>query len=404
MANKRCLVVRNCRVIHAPEKSTDLLIEDGKIARIGKVKSWPKEYEIIDARNKIIAPGFIDVHIQGGGGASILDGTKEALQTISRTCAKFGTTGFLATSVFYPGKENRHLKITAENVGCDLGGANLLGIHLEGPFISAEKKGGILLNSITKPSLKVLKKISDICQRRLRMMTIAPELPGNSEIIGRLVNSGVSASFGHANASYEETLKGIDAGITHVTHFFNAMLPIHHRFPGPIPAILERSLVTCQVITDGVHIHPGIINLFFKLLGPDRFATITDGLTSLGLSDGRYSYDGVEYVSKNGTGRRDNGTLVGTTLGLNQALYRLMKFTGCDLQSAVKTVTETPARTLGLEKKKGRVESGKDADLVILNADCSVYSTIVGGKVVKGGGSRAGCDPRPRNAGKPPRI
>ena len=382
MPNRNGLLIKNCRVIHAPGKSTDLLVENGKIVRIGKVKSWPKEYKIIDAGEKIVAPGFIDVHIQGGGGASVLKGTKEALQTISRTCAKFGTTGFLATSIFYPGKENRHLKITAENVGCDLGGANLLGIHLEGPFISVEKKGGILLNSITKPSLNVLKKISDICQGRLRMMTLAPELPGNPEIIGRLVNSEVVASFGHSNASYEETLKGIDAGITHVTHLFNGMLPIHHRSPGPIPAILEKSIVTCQVITDGVHIHPGIINLFFKLLGTHRFVTITDGLTSLGLPDGRYSYDGVEYVSKDGTGRRDDGTLVGTTLELNQAIVRLMKFTGCDLQSAVKTVTETPARTLGLEKKKGRVEVGKDADLVILNDDCSVYSTIVGGKIV----------------------
>jgi N-acetylglucosamine-6-phosphate deacetylase len=378
------LLITNCRLYNSlkGEKAQALLIKDGTIARIGEISKDSAIDNILDAGGRIVAPGFIDVHVQGAGGADALDGTRESMQTISQTCARFGTTGFLATTVFRPDSDNRHLPIIAECVGTDLGGANLIGTHLEGPFISLEKKGMISPECICAPSQKIMDVIHKLVRGSLKIMTIAPELPGSLDLIRDLVDSGIISSFGHSNASYEETLKGIEAGISHVTHLFNAMPSFHHRAPGPLLAIFETEGVSVQIITDGVHIHPGALKFAFELIGEDRCITITDGMQAMGLPDGKYVYNGIEYESKNGTARYHNGTLIGTALGLNRLVQRLMEFTGCSLDTAIKTVTENTAKLLGIEDRKGSITVGKDADLVILDSDYSVRATIVGGRVV----------------------
>ena len=381
--NKK-LLMTNCRLFDAADsgQTTSVLIEDGIISRVGQIDSAATCDNILDAKGRTIAPGFIDVHIQGAGGADILDATPEALKTISQTCARFGTTSFLATTVFTPEEENKHLAIAAQYAGRDLGGANLLGIHLEGPFISPQKKGMILPECIRAPSLQLLQKIQDVTNGRLKMMTIAPELPGNIRIIQRLVDSDVVASFGHSNATYEQTLAGFDAGISHVTHLFNAMPPLHHRSPGPLLAIFETKSITAQLICDGVHTHPSVLRFAFELLGPQRIIPITDGMQAIGLPDGSYFYNGIEYQAKDGTARYKDGTLIGTALGLSQLLRKLVTFTACLLDTAIKTVTENPARLLGIQERKGAIAPGKDADLVLLEHDYSVHTTIVGGKIV----------------------
>ena len=296
------LLITNCRLFDAAkdDSTTSVLVEDGTIRRVGQIaKSDVGGCDILDANGRIIAPGFIDVHIQGAGGADILDGTPEALKTIAQTCARIGTTSFLATTVFKPGRENEHLAVAAEHVGSDLGGANLLGIHLEGPFISPAKKGMIAAECIAAASLSLLDKIREITGGRLKMMTIAPELPGSIGIIRLLADAGVIASFGHSNATYEETMKGFDAGISHVTHLFNTMPSIHHRMPGPVAAIFEARHVTAQVITDGVHIHPAVVRLAFKMLGPERIVPITDAMQAMGLGDGKYVYNGIDRLDNN---------------------------------------------------------------------------------------------------------
>ena len=378
------LLITNCRLFDAPDdkQTTSVLIENGTITQLGQIDSSVGCDNTLDAQGRIIAPGFIDVHIQGAGGADILDATPEALKVISRTCARFGTTSFLATTVFKPDRKNQHLTIAAQYVNRDLGGANLLGIHLEGPFISLEKKGMVLPQCICPPSLKVLDKIMDIANGRLKMMTIAPESPDNLQIIQRLVNSKVIASFGHSNATYEQTLDGFNAGISHVTHLFNAMPSVHHRSPGPLIAIFQTKHITAQLICDGVHIHPAVLKFAFETLGPNRIIPITDGMQALGLGDGKYLYNGIEYESTNGTARYKDGTLIGAALGLNQLLKRFITFTDCPFDVAIKTVTQNPAGLLGLEDKKGSIAPGKDADLVLLDPDCSVQTTIVAGKIV----------------------
>jgi len=206
-------------------------------------------------------------------------------------------------------------------------------------------------------------------------------LPDNLQIIQRLVDSRVIASFGHSSATYEQTLAGFNAGISHVTHLFNAMPSVHHRSPGPLIAIFQAKHVTAQLICDGVHIHPAVLKFAFEILGPNRIIPITDGMQALGLGDGKYLYNGIEYESKNGAARYKDGTLIGASLGLNQLLKRFITFTDCPFEVAVRAVTENPARLLGLEDKKGSIAPGKDADLILLDPDCSVHTTIVAGKI-----------------------
>ena len=377
------LLISNCRLFDTVDdkQMVSILIEDGVIAEIGQIVA-AADHDLLDAQGRIAAPGFIDVHIQGAGGADVLDGTVEALKAISQTCARFGTTSFLATTVYKMDGTNEHLSLTAECAGRDLGGANLVGIHLEGPFISANKRGMIQPGCICPPSGEVLNEILELTGDKLKMMTIAPEVSGSIEIIRRLVDSNIVASFAHSEANYEQTLAGIKAGISHVTHLFNAMSPLHHRSPGPLVAIFESEEITAQLIADGVHIHPSVLKLTFEILGPNRIVLITDGMQAMGLPDGKYIYNGVEYESKNGAARYKDGTLIGTALGLSELLKRLIGFTNCGLDVAVRTVTENPAKVWGIDDRKGSIAVGKDADLVLLDDDLSVQATIVGGKIV----------------------
>jgi len=378
------LVITDCRLFDAVDnkQTTSVLIEDGIITQIGQIEAGSASINTLDAQGRIIAPGFIDIHIQGAGGADILDATPEALEAISRTCARFGVTGFLATTVFKPEQDNRHLALAAEYVGRDLGGANLLGIHLEGPFISLKKKGMIQPGCICPPSVQVLDEIQRVTAGHLSMMTIAPELLESPGIIRSLVESGTIASFGHSSATYEQTLDGFDAGISHVTHLFNAMPSIHHRSPGPLVAIFQSEHITAQVIADGVHIHPAVLKFTFQKLGPDRTFLITDGMQAIGLGDGMFVYNGIEYESKAGAARYKDGTLIGTAIGLSQMLERFVEFTDCPLDVAIRMVTQNPAGLLGLQDKKGSIAVGKDADLILIENDLSVHTTLVAGKIV----------------------
>ncbi len=358
----------------------DILIEDGVITKVGCID---EEGDItLDASGRLVFPGFIDLHIQGAGGADVLDAKPEALRIISKTCVKFGVTSFLATTVYRPRKSNKHLSSAVKAHKQGLEGAKFLGFHLEGPFISPEKKGMIRSISICKPSLDIFENIIEDTQGFLRMMTIAPELEGSIEIIERLVKHSIIASFGHSSASYEETLRGFEAGISHVTHLFNAMNPIHHRSPGPLLAIFESENVTAQIISDGVHIVPPVIKFAVSVMGINRLVLITDGVRALGLPEGKYVYDGQEFISHKGTARYLDGTLIGTTLGINNLAERFLKFTGLSLCSISRVASLNPAMILGLSGKKGRIEPGMDADITILNRDFTVWKTIVEGRIV----------------------
>ncbi|MFB0515539.1 MAG: N-acetylglucosamine-6-phosphate deacetylase [Candidatus Neomarinimicrobiota bacterium] len=378
------LIIRNCRLYNqlSREQPTDILIIAGKIARLGSVDTDMDQSPIIDADGRTTIPGLIDVHIHGAGGGDTSHGTPQALNTISTTLARLGITSFLATAMTRPEIGNEHLKITGQLVGQDLGGANLLGLHLEGPFISRVKRGGIPLNAIKKPSRKALDELIQITGDNLKMMTIAPEVDGALTVIQAMVDHGIIASFGHSDANYIETQRGLEAGISHVTHIFNTMRPLHHRDPGPVPAIFEHPDVTVQVISDGLHLHEKMVRYIYQQFGGERCVCITDGMQAMGLPAGRYYYYGQEFESQGGAARYLDGTLIGTTYSLHQLMLKFWDFTGCNLETAVDTAARNPATVLGLVDRKGSIELGKDADLVVLDHDHSVWATIIGGRLV----------------------
>jgi N-acetylglucosamine-6-phosphate deacetylase len=377
------LCIKNCRILNPGAESaaaTDILIEKGKIKTIGAISDF--KGETIDANGMQAVPGFIDVHIQGAGGADILDANVQALNTLSQTQTRFGVTSFLATTIYRPGAENTHLGVVKDRMLEKPAGARCIGVHLEGPFISLKKRGMIQTDSICQTGLTVFDKIQENISPHLKMMTIAPELEGNIKIIEALCDNNIVASFGHSYANYHETVDGIEAGISHVTHLYNAMQSIHHREPGPLPAIFENPAVTAQVISDGVHIHPRMVALTHRILGCDRIVLITDGIQAMGLPDGRYVYNGIPYESKEGAARYHDGTLIGTALGLSDILKRFMAFTDTSLSEAIKTVTSNPANVLGIADHKGYLKEGYDADIALMRPDGSIAATIVGGQVV----------------------
>ncbi|UCB45578.1 MAG: N-acetylglucosamine-6-phosphate deacetylase [Spirochaetota bacterium] len=380
------LELHNCHIITPFEEmeSGNITIANGKIIdiRSAENKRSSDGRNIIDADGRITAPGFIDVHIQGAGGYDVLDGTVEGLETISKTCASFGVTSFLATTVFKKGQKNQHLKVAADTTGRVLGGAGLIGIHIEGPFIAEDKKGMIRQDSLSEPDESVLEEIYEITEGCLRMMTIAPEMKGCLNIIEKLCENNIVASFGHSLANYEQTVQGIDAGLTHVTHLFNAMKPIHQRDPGPLPAIFENKKISAQVIFDGVHIHPSVLRLTKSVIGSERIVLITDGMQAMGLPEGFYEYDNERYESRDGVAHYMDGTLIGTTLGMNSLFERFVSITASLLSEASRCSSLNPAMTLGIENSKGSIEKGKDADIVILNHDYTVWKTIKGGEIV----------------------
>ncbi len=375
------ILISNVKNVH-----TGLFITEPLYLANGKISSLPPhipENTIhIDGKGLWIAPGLIDVHIQGAGGCDVLDGSEQSIRTISKTLARFGVTSFLATSVFFCKGKNLHLSIAADLSNTDLPGASLSGIHLEGPFINPERCGGLSSTAICKPSDNCLKQVFDATRKCLRMMTIAPELNNTRYIINELVSRGIIASFGHSAATYEAAYDGIQSGISHATHLFNAMNGMHHRLPGPIPALAEQESLTVQLIADGVHISPPMLRTARRIFGPDRIVCITDGIQALGLDDGIYTYCGRSYISRNGAARYDDGTLIGTSLPLNQIVRRYREYTDCSLSEAISTASLNPAKTLGIADRKGTLSVGADADVILVDEELNVWLTIVKGRIV----------------------
>lgn len=382
---RRIIVLRNALIIN-PHSETygDIEIEDGIIRRIGHLSDINHDATVVDVGGRATMPGFIDVHVQGAGGSDVLDADPAALNTISRACAKFGVTGLLATTIYRPEKENRHISNVVE-FSRNMAGARILGIHLEGPFISIEQRRMIHESAVTTPSIELVRHIIQECGGMLRMMTIAPELPGADKIINYLSASSIVPSFGHSSATYEKSIEAFEMGVGHVTHLFNAMEPMHHRSPGPIPAVFESKTVTVQIISDGIHVHPAMVRLAADNLGEDRCVLITDAVRSLGLPDGEYEYDGRKFIASGGVARYIDGTLIGTTLGMNELGRRFLTFTGWGLKALAKATSWNPARLLGMHKLKGSIEVGKHGDLVVLNPDFEVWLTIVMGDIVYSG-------------------
>lgn len=336
----------------------DIYIKDGKISE----KS--DDGIIIDANGKRVIAGLIDCHLHGFYGLDVSD---LKLNEMSIALAKAGTTCWLPTTMT-DSIENLQ-KITSAPIDTD--GAVIAGFHLEGPYISKKRKGAQNEDFIKKPDIKEFKSFKNVLK-----VTVAPEVDGMEEFIRK---SDCLVSIGHTDCDYDTALKAIEAGANCLTHTFNAMPPMLHRASGPIGAALEKEIYA-EVICDGNHVSKAAILALYKMFGSDRLILISDTIRPAGCPDGEYNSGGLKVIMKNGVATLEDGTLAGGSQPLLFGVKKAVEF-GIDFYEAVKMATETPAKSLGLNK--GKIEIGYDADLVILNDDFTVYKTIIGGKIFK---------------------
>ncbi|WP_431771748.1 N-acetylglucosamine-6-phosphate deacetylase [Streptomyces cucumeris] len=317
-----------------------------------------------------IVPGFIDIHVHGGGGASFSAGTAEEALTVVRTHRAHGTTTQLASTVTGDLDDlARQASVLSELVEQ----GELAGIHFEGPFISPHRCGAHQPSLLRAPDPADVRKLVDAARGTARMMTLAPELPGGLESVRLLADSGIIAAVGHTDSGYEATREAVDAGATVATHLFNAMPSLLHREPGPVAALLEDERVTVELINDGTHLHPAVLQLAFHRAGAGRVAFITDAMGAAGMSDGRYPLGPMEVEVRDGVARISDGptagSIAGSTLTLDRAFRRAVTVDGLSVGEAVRALSTTPAKVLGLDGRVGTLEPGKDADLVVLGPD-----------------------------------
>ena len=339
--------------------------------------------EVIEGKDKYIAPGYIDIHVHGGGGSDVMDGDYEAINQIAITHSHFGTTSFLPTTMtMSKDKIIRSLRSICEAVKKGTVGAEILGIHMEGPYINPEKKGAQKEEDIKKISIEEFLEFNQASGNLIRLVTIAPEMPGAIDLIKYLYKQGIIASVGHSNATYVQTQAGIKAGLSHVTHTFNAMRELHHREPGVVGAALTSPELTVEVIADGIHIHPIVLKILTKIKEGEKIVLITDAMRAAGLKEGTYDLGGQEVTVNKGQARLKDGTLAGSVLTMGKAVKNMVTKVGIPLPKAIQMASYNPAKSIGIDDKKGSLEPGKDADIVILNKNLEAELTMVAGKIV----------------------
>ncbi|MEU7471321.1 N-acetylglucosamine-6-phosphate deacetylase [Streptomyces sp. NPDC044984] len=323
--------------------------------------------ETVDLSGHWVVPGFVDLHNHGGGGASFTGGTAEDVLKGVHTHRLHGTTTVVASAV----TGDLHFLARQAGMLAELAQqGDIAGIHFEGPFISPCRKGAHDEGLLRDPDPAEVRKLIDAAHGQARMMTLATELPGGLDSVRLLADHGVIAAVGHTDATYEQTLRAIDAGATVATHLFNAMPPLGHRAPGPITALLEDERVTVELINDGTHLHPAALRLAFHHAGAARVAFVTDAMDAAGFGDGRYMLGPLEVEVADGVARLvEGGSIAGSTLTLDRAFQRAVTVDGLPVEDVVRAISANPARLLGLDDRIGSLEPGKDADLVVLDAD-----------------------------------
>lgn len=357
-----------------------LRVEDGRIVALGEGAAGGPARDLGGA---VLAPGFVDVHVHGAAGAEFLDADAGERAAILRAHARGGTTALLATTVTASRERLRAAVDALAAAEPVAGGAALLGIHLEGPYLCERHRGAQDPEHLRAPDLAELDAL--LAAGPVRLVTLAPELPGAPEAIARLVDAGVVASVGHTDATYAQAMAAFDAGARHATHLFNGMRPFHHREPGVIGAALDRDDVTCELICDGEHVAPAAIRLARRVKGVDRTVLVTDAMSATGLGDGEYRIGALPVTVRGGRAElAGTGTLAGSTLTMGAAVRNAVRLAGLSLGDALRMASATPARVLGLEASKGALARGFDADLVVLDDDLAVTATMVAGAWIAG--------------------
>lgn len=358
------------------------LIFNESILNIVDEKSIDKNIfeEIIDAHGDYISPGFIDLHIHGSGGKDTMDATLNSLETISKTIATKGVTSFLPTTMTM-NKEKIYnaLKNIQSCMNKNLNGAEILGAHMEGPFISAKFKGAQDDKFILKPDFNFIEPFKNI----IKIITFAPEEDLNFSFLKKVKEeTNITLSIGHSNCSYEQAMDAIDLGVNHATHIFNAMSPLHHRNPGVIGAVFNSDNVKCELIADTIHVHKSLFKTLLNIKGKNNILLITDSMEAGCMKNGQWQLGGQKVIVENNCARLENGTLAGSILSLNNAVKNILSNTNLSLNEAVNLASLNPAKQLNIFDKKGSIEIGKDSDIVIFDKDINIKYTFVKGNLV----------------------
>lgn len=354
-----------------------VLVFDKKIIDI--CDTVPKNCEVIDAKGMYISPGLIDIHIHGSKGADTMDGSVEAIDNISNSIIENGVTSFLPTTMAMD-KEKiyKSFETIKEAMNTKSCGAKVLGVHMEGPFINVSYKGAQNSKFIIEPNFEFIKDYTDI----IKIISYAPEVDKEFEFTKYIKkHTNIILSICHSNLTYENAKAAIEHGVSNITHLFNAMSPLNHRDPGVVGAAL-MSDVYCELIADEIHVNKDIFQFVLNNKGKDKVVLVTDSMRAGCMEDGEYELGGqVVYVKEN-SARLENGTLAGSVLTLNKAVYNFLGNTNLKLHEAICLASLNPAKSINIENRKGSLDIGKDADISLFDKDLNCYLTIVEGKEV----------------------
>ena len=361
-------------------ESTTLVLKDGKVEGLCPSPK-PAEGDLVyDASGNWVVPGFIDIHTHGGAGIDVNGAERKDFETIGHFFATQGTTSWLCSILTDTqeqttrciGEALAHMK---DHQNC----ASLMGIHLEGPFLSSGYKGAMPEYLLRTPDMDLVKKYQQTAQGNIRYMTVSPEVPGVPEAIPELRALGIAVAVGHSGADYDTSWRCIHNGAVSGTHVMNAMKLMHQHFPGIMGALLESDAY-CEAICDGRHLHPGTVRFLIKVKGMERMVAVTDSIMAAGLPDGNYKLGVNDVIVTDGDAKLKDGTRAGSTLTTGRAIKNVMQFTGKTLAQVLPMFTINPARVVGMDSMVGSLEPGKDGDVVILDSDVSVKDTFVKGE------------------------
>ena len=375
------MLIKNCNIIYLDKiEKGSVLVENGKIKEINP--SNVNDTEVIDAEGLYLSPGFIDVHIHGAGGCDTMDGTVESINTIAKTIVQHGTTSFTPTTMTVAAEDIRKsMEVIKKLKEEGTEGANVLGAHLEGPFISPKAIGAQNPNFLLAPSVENYNKIVGDYSDAVVSITMAPEVEGAKELIKYLSDNGVTVSMGHTKATYDEAIEGIKCGACHSTHLYNAMTPFTHREPGVVGATFDTDITT-ETISDGIHISYPALRTAYKQKGTDKVLLVSDAMEACGMPDGQYSLGGQDVIVKNGAARLLDGTLAGSVLTLDKAVKNIYNNSNYPLNEVVRMATYNGAKHCHVEDHKGLIKEGYDADLILFNEDIEIQKDFVNGKEV----------------------
>ncbi|MBR5040409.1 MAG: N-acetylglucosamine-6-phosphate deacetylase [Clostridiales bacterium] len=364
------------------QKDMTMTVDNGRISAIGKeILSVPADEEEYDLSGMILIPGFIDLHIHGAMGADTSDGTVEALSKISSYLVSKGVTSFCPTTMMIPEEDVKRVLLSADHFKREETGSRVMGVRLEGPFLSKEKCGVQNTDHAMDPNTEYVNEIlSGFSEDLISIIDIAPELPGSLNFITEMKEKYV-LSCAHTASTYQTCREAINAGIRHATHLFNAMNPLGHHEPGAPGALLEDKEVTCELICDGLHVHPALLKIAFTVLGEDRAVVVSDAMRAAGMPDGIYDLGGKAVNVVNGKTDFGDGRLAGSTTDIHAEFLNLLKI-GIPMRTALKACTLNPAKVLKIDGDTGTLEIGKYADMVALDKNNNVRKVWVKGKLV----------------------